>query len=370
MKFTFDKNALLNEIAIAQEIISTKTSISVLSNVLLIAEQNSLTIKATDLKVNFQTKIPVDVEEEGSITVLCDKLMGILNALPDGEIEFFLQDKDNMVIAVIRHSTKKIKYQLNCTSEHQFPEIAIAEEVSFFDVPAKELKEMITQTTFAASVDDDKIVFNGVCVKKDGDKLILVATNRHRLAYAEKNILAGIPDFPESIVHPKVLNIVAKHSSDEGSVSLAIVDRMIFFKFANYEFSSTLIDGKFPAYERLIDVENTHKFMVLKSEFVAALKRISIMLDKIGRITLNLSPGVLSIVSLSPDLGEAKEDIPCQYDGEEFSVPMKYQYIEGPLKVMETENIVFEFSDVSKPFTLRPEPAADYRHILMSMAVS
>jgi DNA polymerase-3 subunit beta len=370
MKFTFDKNALLNEISIAQEIISTKASLSVLSNVLLIAEQNSLTIKATDLKVNFQTKIPVEIEEEGSITVLCDKLMGILNALPEGEIEFFLQNKDNLVIAIIRHSTKKIKYQLNCTSESKFPEIALAEKVSFFDVAAKELKEMISQTTFAASVDDDRVVFNGVCFKKDGDKLILVATNRHRLAYAEKNILAGVPDFPESIVHPKILNIVAKHSSDEGSISVAIVDKMIFFKFANYEFSSTLIDGKFPAYERLIDVSNTHKFMVLKSDFVTALKRISIMLDKIGRITLNLSSGSLSIISQSPEMGEAKEDIPCQYEGEEFSVPMKYQYIESPLKVMDVENIVFEFSDISKPFTLRPEPAADYRHILMSMATS
>ena len=368
MKFTFDRNAMINEISIAQEIISTKNALSVLSNVLLIAEVNSLTVKATDIKVNFQTKIPVEIEEEGSTTILCDKFMGILSALPEGEIEFFLQDKENLISAVIRHTTKKIKYQLNCTSQDKFPEIAIAEKVSFFDVPAKELKSMITQTSFAVSDDETRYFMNGVYFEKKEDKLVLVATDGRRLAYAEKLVLAGIADFPSAIVHPKILNIVAKHASDEGNISIAIVDKMIFFNFANYEFSATLIDGQYPNYNRVIPENQTHSFKVLKTEFVDALKRISIMLDKTGRIIFNLTPGVLTITSKSTDLGDAKEEIPCQYDGEELSISMNYKHIDAPLKVMNTEYITFEFTEVMRAVTLRPEPAADFFHILMPMS--
>ena len=369
MKFTFDRNAMINEISIAQEIISTKNAVSVLSNVLLVAEGNSLTIKATDIKVNFQTKIPIDIEEEGSTTVLCDKFMSILSALPEGEIEFFLQDKDNLVSAVIRHTTKKIKYQLNCTSQDKFPEIAVAEKVSFFEVPAKELKAMISQTSFAVSDDETRYFMNGVYFEKKEDKLVLVATDGRRLAYAEKAVLAGVAEFPAAIVHPKILNIVAKHASDEGQVSVAIVDKMIFFNFANYEFSATLIDGQYPNYTRVIPQNQANKFTLLKSEFMDALKRISIMLDKTGRIILNLAPGVLTITSKSTDLGDAKEEIPCQYAGEEVSISMNYRHIESPLKVIGTENITFEFTEVMRAVTLRPEPAEDYFHILMPMSV-
>lgn len=368
MKFTFDRNSMINEIAIAQEIISTRNALSVLSNVLLVAEGHSLVIKATDIKVNFQTKIPVDIESEGSTTVLCDKLMGILSSLPEGEIEFFLQEKDNLMCAVIKHTTKKIKFQLNCTSQDKFPEIAVAEKVSFFEVPSRELKKMIAQTSFAVSDDETRYFMNGVYFEKKDDNLILVATDGRRLAYAEKTVLSGINDFPAAIVHPKILNIVAKHASDEGNISVALIDKMIFFHFGNYEFSAALIDGQYPNYRRVIPSNQSYKFTVLKSEFVAALKRISVMLDKTGRIIFNIAPGVLTISSKSTDLGDAKEEIPCQYAGSEISISMNYRHIDNPLKFMESENITFEFTEIMKAVTLRPEPADYYFHILMPMS--
>ena len=368
MKFTFDRNALINEVAIAQEIITNKNALSVLSNVLLTAEGNSLLLKATDIKVNFQTKIPVDVEEEGSTTVLCDKLMGILSALPEGEIEFYLQQKDNLVSAIIRHSVKKIKYQLNCTSQDKFPEIAIAENVAFVEIPSKDLKDMITQTSFAVSNEEVRLFLNGVYFEKKDSNLVLVATDGRRLSYSEKSLLAGLADFPSAIVPPKILNIVAKHASDEGMLSMAIVDKMIFFKFGNYEFSATLFEGQYPNYMKVIPVNQEHKFQLDKVEFSNAMKRISIMLDKTGRIIFDVAPGILTIMSKSSELGDAKEEIPCQYDGEEVMISMNYKHIEAPLKVIGSKDIVFEFTEVMRAVTLRPEPAADYFHIIMPMS--
>ncbi|WP_191013500.1 DNA polymerase III subunit beta [Treponema zioleckii] len=368
MKFTFDRNSMINEIAIAQEIISSKNILTILSNVLLIAEDNSLTIKATDMKVNFQTKIPVDVQEPGSTTVYCDKLMGILASLPEGEIEFAMQEKDNQVIAIIKHSVKKIKFQLKCMSQDKFPEFSSAENVAFFEIPSKDFKNIIEQTSFAVSTDETRFFMNGVHIEKKENNLVLVATDGRRLAYAAKPILDGVNDFPPAIVYPKVLNIVAKHAPDEGMISVAIVDKTIFFRFSNYELNAVLIDGQFPNYQRVIPENQPNNFKLDKAEFVSALRRISIMLDKkVGRIFLNLKPGVLKIFSQESELGDANEEIPCEYAGDEITIAMNYKHIEDPLKVMSAERIAFEFSEALRAVTLRPEPAEDYFHIIMPM---
>ena len=119
MKFTCEKNTIQKEISIAQEIISTRNALSILSNVLLVAEENTLTIKATDLKVGFETQIPADVAEEGSTTVFCDKFLGILRSLPDGDIEF--EQSDNRLL--IKPLFKKINFQLKSIAGDKFPEL-------------------------------------------------------------------------------------------------------------------------------------------------------------------------------------------------------------------------------------------------------
>ena len=144
MKFSFDRDAMIKEIAVAQEIITNKSAISILSNIFLSAEKNTLTIKATDSSVGFLTKIPVDVQEEGSTTVYCDKFMSILASSPQGEIEFKQED----VKITITPVAKKIKFQLKSIASDKFPAVKQAEDVPFFDVAAKDLKAMISQTIF------------------------------------------------------------------------------------------------------------------------------------------------------------------------------------------------------------------------------
>src|SRR5574344_2642349 len=159
MKFTFDRDAMIKEIVIAQEIISTKNAGSILSNVLLSAQNNTLSIKATDIKVNFETKIPVQVEEEGSTTVYCDKFMGILTSLPEGEIEFNQtagEGEDQAITVIIKPVAKKIKFQLKSMSQEKFPDFDSAENVPYFEVPSKDIKEMISQTAFAVSEDETR----------------------------------------------------------------------------------------------------------------------------------------------------------------------------------------------------------------------
>ncbi len=371
MKFTFDKDAMVKEIAIAQEIISTKSVGSILSNVLLIAQNNTLSIKATDIKVNFETHIPVQIEEEGSTTVYCDKFMGILSSLPEGEIEFnqtSLEGEDQAITVIIKPVSKKIKFQMKSMSQEKFPDFDSADNVPFFEVPSKDIKEMIAQTSFAVSEDETRYFMNGVYFEKKGDNLNLVATDGKRLSFASKNLLAGINDFPSAIVHPKVLNTILKHAPVEGNVSIAIVDKMIFFRFGNYKFGSVLLEGQFPNYERVIPESQAHSFQVEKTDLVDALKRVALMVDKkAGRIYFNIGEGVLKITSQQSELGSADEEIPCQYAGDSYVIALNYRYIEEPLRCIDSERITFEFTEEMKAVTMRAEPATDYFHIIMPM---
>ncbi len=372
MKFCFDRDAMIKELSIAQEIISTKSPGTILSHILITAENNTLSIRATDLKVNFETQIPVQIEVEGSTTIYCEKFINILNTLGSGEIEFrqdVVDSSDSQSVKVtIKPVTRKAKFEMNSISNDKFPDFVTIEDDQLFDVPSKDIREMIRQTVFAVSNDTQRYFMNGVYFDKKGDNLNLVATNGRRLSFASKQIMAGINDIPSAIVPPKILNILYKHAPIEGNVSVAILDKMIFFKFGNYKFGSVLLDGVFPNYERVIPASQAYNFQVQKTDLVTALKSVSTMVDKKeGRLYFNIQPGILRITSEQSDMGNADEEIPCEYAGDPMVIAFNYVYIEEPLRVIDTERITFEFTESLKAVTMRAEPAGDYFHIIMPM---
>ena len=364
MKFSFDRDALLKEIMIAQEIIATKNSISILSNVLLDAQNGSLTIKATDIKVNFETKIPVDIVENGTTTIYCDKFMSILSSLPQGEIEF----EQNDIKIHIRPATKKAKFQLKSITSDKFPEFSDPSDLYFFDVPVKEFKEMINQTVFSVSDDETRYFMNGVLMEKKDAKLNFIATDGRRLAFISKSFGISLPDFKSVIIPPKILNIIYRRASDEGPISIAVGDKKIYFRFSNYEFSSVLIEGQFPNYSRVIPESQAFSFEVDTKELLEGLKRVGLLVEqKSRRIFLSVAPGTLTISSQETEIGTAKEEIPCQYAGNEVTFALNYLYLEEPIKVIGSERIKMEFTEAMKAVTLKAMPEKDFFHIVMPM---
>ena len=347
MKFTFDKDSMMKEIAIAQEIIATKNVTSILSNVLFIAEEDTLTIKATDIKVNFETRIPVEVQENGTTTVFCDTTV------------------------VIKPISKKVKFTLKSMASDKFPEFASTENVPYFEVPAAELKEMINQTIFAVSDDEKRLFMNGIFFEKKGDDLVMVGTDGRRLSIIQKPLCQGVANFENAIVPPKIFNIILKRAPSEGNISVAVVDKMIFFKFGTFNFTSVLIDGQFPNYQRVIPENQESFFEVDKKDLVDALKRVSLFVEqKSHRVYFKINSGILTITSQESELGVAKEEIPCMYDGPEVEMAFNYTYIEEPVKVINTDRLRFEFTPSEngmKAITLKSEPVSDFFHIVMPM---
>ena len=365
MKFTFDKDALLREIAIAQEVISTKNAISVLSNVLLEArDDGSLSIKATDINTSFETSIPVDVSEAGSTTLFCDKLSSILASLPSGNVSLTQEDSS----VSIKPASKRATFTLKCIGSDKFPEFTSDSGIEYFDIPARELKKMIAQTVFSVSNDELRYFMNGVFMEGEEGSLRMVATDGRRLAYIDTELDSALPELKGAILPTKILNIVAKRTPDEGAVSIGLSEKNVFFKFGDYRFTSLLIDGQFPNYRRVIPEKQSYAFEADRKDLLEALKRVALLAEqKSKRVYLKLSDGTLAVSSQETEIGVASEEIPCEYDGDDFTVALNYLYLDEPLKAMACDKARLEFTEPMRAVTLRALPDENFFHIIMPM---
>ncbi|MCL2792927.1 MAG: DNA polymerase III subunit beta [Spirochaetaceae bacterium] len=366
MKFRCNKNSILNEISITQDIISSKNTLSILSNVLLEANNNLLTIKATDLKIGFETQIPVSVEESGITTVFCDKLLGILRTMPEGDISFSVE-KQKLIIS---SENNNIIFQLKVIDAEKFPSLKSISDNNYFTVPQKDFIEMITQTSFAVSDDETRYFMNGVFLEKKENSFVMVATDGRRLSFIKKE-LDSIPENMESSIIPvKVLGLIKKLAAGEGEFLVAISDKTFFIKFDNNKIYSNLIEGQFPNYQRVIPEKQEQVAVISKEEFLSALRRVSVLVEqKSKRVLMRFYDGSADIYTEETEIGTAKETLSCEYSGPDFTMVINYVYLQEPIKVMEEEDVSFKFTDPSKALTISSVPEHDYFHIVMPMQV-
>ncbi|MCL2441485.1 MAG: DNA polymerase III subunit beta [Treponema sp.] len=364
MRFTCNKEVLLKEISIAQDIIASKSNILILSNIYLEANNDRLIIKAKDLKVNFQTEVPVKVLEAGSTTIYGDKFLSILGTLPE-EIEFY--QKENNIVVIKPVTQKKPEYKLKSIAPDKFPELPVSSE-PFFEMPIKDFKDMIQQSVFAVSDDETRPFMNGVYMEKSDNKIIMVATDGRRLAFISKKTGDKIKDFPGVIILPKILNTILKRSGEEGLINISISDKMIFINFASYKFSSLLIEGIFPNYKKVIPESQEFYLTVKRDEMLNALRCVVHMVEKKShRVYLGISSGKIAVYSGEGENGEADTEIPCKYDGEDITIALNYRYLEEPFKIMTDDEIKIRFNSAAKAITIEPVPEKDFFHIVMPM---
>jgi len=378
MKFICDKNELAKEISAAHEIISSKNVLSILSNVLLEAEGDTLVIRATDLKTAFHTEIPVHAEIPGSTTVLCDTFLNILRSLPDGQItieeiddQVKIKPAETEAQAEKKESVNDIQFNLRTIPAEKFPESKAADEQSYFTISQKDITEMIDQTIFAISDDETRFFLNGVYAEQTEEGLTMVATDGRRLSYVSRKLDSEIPAFTPVIIPPKFLHLMTKLCSGQGNMEIAVYDNYIFARFDKHRISSTLIEGKFPNYRRVIPEKQEFLCTMDRNQFMDAFRRVSLLVEKKSRrMYFEIEQDHMTIHSEESDIGAARETIPCEYNGEPVKIALNYLYIMHPVRVMKTEKLAVELQDEKNAIVLRPEPEQYYFHIVMPMQQS
>jgi DNA polymerase-3 subunit beta len=366
MRFTCDRDAVSREVANAQEVIASRNALSVLSNVYLSTERNTLSIRATDLKVGFETSLAVKTTAAGSTTVFCDKLLGIFRSLPAGEVDVALDEK--AMLLSIRPVQRKIEFDLKSISPDKYPEPQEIPEELYFEFPQKEFLGMVAKTLFAVSDDETRYFLNGVYLEKTETGLRMVATDGKRLSLATANATLGAASFKGVIVPPKVFGLLRKLASGEGNLRIAITDKIVFFQFGDYRLSSNLIDAQFPDYSRVIPKKQSQRILVETHALGEALRRVSLLVEQKSRkILMSVADGGLTIHTAEGEMGKASEEISCQYQGPEHTFALNYLYILEPLKEMPQTTAALEFTEPDKALTLRSDPESQYFHIIMPM---
>lgn len=369
MKFTVEREQIIREIQVAQEIIASRSNMSILSNVLLHAQDGELTIRATDLKVSFETTIPVTVMEPGITTIFCDKLLAILRLLPAGDITFEQNPQSTGENFVIRPVFGEMEFRLRSISADKFPELQTQVTSGYFAFPQDQFVEMVTQTVFAVSDDETRFFMNGVYLEPAEGSIVMVATDGRRLSYSGRPLPDGVESFDGVIIPPKILNLVRKLAAGEGTLQMAVVDKHVFFAFGNHYLSSALIDGQFPNYRRVIPEQQEHRILVERSELNEALKRVALLVEKSHRVYLEISPGAIKVRSEESEVGDANQKIAVDYDGPDATIALNYTYLVEPLRVISTESVALEFTDPTRALTIVSEPRDRDFHVVMPMQI-
>lgn len=366
MKFSCEKSILYKAISIAQEVITNKNFISIVSNVYLELNDNKLTIKATNIKLGLITSIDVDGSENGACIVYCEKFVEILSALPDGIIEF--EESGNTI--KIKPAFKKVQFNIKIISNEQFPSFPQVSEDKYIDIPADKFKKMIRLTSYAVSDDETRYFLSGVYFEYKDNHLIMVGTDGKRLALCK--VKAEIASqFKGIIIPPKTLAFFLKYIPTEGAVKFYSDEKNIFVAFGNFFITSILVEGEFPNYERVIPTNHEFEVVIKRQDILDAFRRIGIFIEKKSRkAIMTFSPDKLTLVSEEMEIGTAREEIDCLYDGTVISISVKDSHIEEPLRYFETEEVAIKFNANNSAILLLPVNSDDvYFNVIMPMNI-
>jgi DNA polymerase-3 subunit beta len=373
MEITVSRQELVRELTATQSVVERKTTIPILSNFLIEAEGDRLSITATDLDQAIRTSAEVKVKKAGSCTIPARKLYDYIKLLPDGEISIKLLDNHWVQIRSGRSNTKMVGMaRANYPQVPEFPTIAVTA------ISAVALKTLISRTIFAISNEESRYTLNGALLVIKAESLAMVATDGHRLAYVEKTneILEGISGEKRVLIPRKALQELQQLLSNTEAEKIEFADdeHTLFFRVGHRTLSTRKLSGQFPNFEAVMPRDNTRFAIVRCTELSSAIQRVAQFADeRSGAIRMRLESNELKVSSSSTESGESEDTIDTPYASEPIAVGFNSGYILDFLKAMSNEGEVrLEFKDSQSAGQMRPEdPDAEYkyRYVLMPMRI-
>ena len=370
MEFSITKSALLNELSTTQGVVERKTTIPILSNLLVEARDGRVTITATDLELSIRSSCEAKVKKEGAGTIPAKKLLELVRLLPEGEIRFKLLE--NHWVEIV---SEKKKYKLVGMAKENFPALPVMPHV-LVKIPAAVLEGLISKTKFAISMEESRYTLNGGLLILKPDTLAMVATDGHRLALAETDHkLTGLNGEVKVLIPKKAMDEVEKLSSVAGAeaqMDFAKDESNLFFQVGHRLLISRILTGQFPNYEAVLPRDNNKSVVIERAELSDAVRRVSQLADQRSHaVKMAVSKEGIEISASSPEYGEAKEIIEKDYKGDPISIGFNSSYVLDFLAAAAEGPISIELKDEQSAGQMRPlaDESYRYRYIIMPMRI-
>ena len=369
MEFSVSKSDLVRELALTQGVVEKKTTIPILSNILVETDGEQVWLTATDLELGIRCACPARIKKEGAGTIPARRLLDYVRLLPDAEVQVKLGENQWASFVCGRSRTR-----IAGMSRESFPELPQMPE-TLAEMPVNLVAQMISSTIFAISAEESRFTLNGALLILNESGMVMVATDGHRLAMVEKKVDLGISEPFRALLPKKAMSEIQKLASDDPAkrIEFAGNENHLFFRIDKRLLLSRKLTGNFPDYERVLPKEHPYTLVLQRDELKSAIERVAQFADERSRaIRLQILNGELKVHSSISETGESEETIPVDYDGAEVEIGFNAQYLVDFLRNVEGSEVEFHFKDSNSAGELRPHGGAEgtvYRYVVMPMRI-
>ena len=366
MKFSIGKEAIQGELQLLQGIVEKRNTMPILANILVNASENDVQLIGTDLEVGLKTHFPAQIDEAGSITISGKKVFEIVRSLA-GDKEVIFHESENLVMEI---SSGESQFKVLCLPKEDYPQVPDPKFEKQIVLPLEKIKDMIERVYFAIT-QEQRYYLNGALMILKDKNVELVSTDGHRLAYTAMTLDdLNVETEIRGIVSKKTLSELRKFEDEK--LEFDLDENNLFFRVGNRTLISRIIEGKFPNYEAVIPQDNTGVMTVSREEMADAIRRVSLLSTERSRgIKLNLSKGLISLFSSNPEIGEARDKVNAEYEGEELEIGFNSHYLLDFLNTVKAEKIRIELKDENSAVLMKPdgEDEIQYQYVLMPMKI-
>ncbi len=372
MKISIERATLLKAVGQAQSVVERRNTIPILANVLMEAEGDTVSFRATDLDIEVVDKAPAQVERAGATTVSAVMLHEIVRKLPDGAL---VQLTDDGASGRLTVQAGRAVFSLATLPKEDFPVMASSEYSANFSAPAPMLRRLFDKSKFAISTEETRYYLNGVYMHvaqgEQGPALRCVATDGHRLARIDAPLPQGADDMPGVIVPRKTVGELRKLlEDDEAQIAVSVSETKVRFATPAITLTSKVIDGTFPDYSRVIPLGNTRRLEVDAAEFAKAVDRVATVSSERSRaVKLSLDEDRLILSVNAPDSGAAEEELAVAYGDEKLDIGFNAKYLLEIASQVDRENAVFLFNSSGDPTLMREGNDTSAVYVVMPMRV-
>jgi DNA polymerase III subunit beta len=369
MNLSVAKDQLIHGLQSVQNIVSTRTTLPILSNVLLRAGDNKLEFTATDLDVSVACSVEASVKKKGASTVPVKRFFGIVRELTSPEIELEVDEKN---ACSVRAGASF--YKIHGLSADEFPPVQSLKDDKKITLPQEKFRGMLRKTSFAISSDESRYVLNGIFISLKEHKMTLVATDGRRLALVDEEVDIPETSQGEFIIPTKTVNELTRLLGDKGDIEICFTENQASFTLKDDKgFSvliiSKLVEGNYPNYRQVIPGETKERIALPREELLAATRRAQIMTsDKANSVKIAVSRNNLAITANSPEVGEARESLAINYKGKDMAIAFNPAYLIEPLGALTEDEVFLELIDELSPGVLKIN--GPFLYVVMPMRLS
>lgn len=374
MNITIPKQKLLKYLSYTDTIASSKTTVPVLSNVLIDVTDGNVFFCSSNLETGIKITDRVDAAEDGALAVNGRKLLSIIRELPEDDV-LFTSDENNRLNVKSKSKDINAEFTIAGFPKEDFPNINTEPEEKYVELNPEKFKEMIRKVIFSVSSDENKYSLTGVFLEKNNGDISMVGTDGKRLSHVlkkQKDMNIPNEDFYvpyDGVIIPKIVLVeVSKYGFEGEKLFMGFSKNQIFFKYDNINLVSNLIEGKFPDYKKIIPDDRERFFTAQRILLYSAIKRVSILVEEsYNQIKLRVTKGKLLVSSQNPALGGAIEEIPIEYDDEEIEIALNYIYLMDCLKEIGADTVRVDFEDTERVLTVQGDGEEGYINLIMPM---